>query len=292
MSVLVLGSCGQLAQHLQEVLPDARYWGRRERSLEDPKEVEAAIMDAEPSVIVNAAAYTAVDRAEDEPALAWRVNAEGAASVARAAATLDIPLIHVSTDYVFDGESDRPYRETDATRPINVYGRTKLAGELAVASICPKHWILRTSWVFSELEGNFVTTMLRLANERRKLYVVADQCGRPTYVGDLARAISALVIDQVWQTVPWGKHHLSGGEATNWYKFAERVISAGYARGLVKERPHVAAIATSEYPTRARRPMNSVLEPSHFLTQVLDVQPDWRIGLEEVVRRLRNRESD
>lgn len=289
MSALVLGSRGQLAQHLREVLQDAQFWGRRERSLEDPDAVEAAILKAAPSIIVNAAAYTAVDKAEQEPAAAWRVNADGAAAAARAAAALGVAIIHVSTDYVFDGSSDRPYRDTDAARPINVYGRTKLAGELAVTSLCPRHWILRTSWVFSELEGNFVTTMLRLANERATLRVVADQRGCPTYAGDLARAIAALAAGRTRAPLPWGTHHLSGGRAMSWYEFAERIIAEGYEAGLVEQRPRVDAVAAADYPTLARRPMSSVLEASHGLTGALEVQPDWEAGLGEVMRRLRHR---
>ncbi|MGH8166077.1 MAG: dTDP-4-dehydrorhamnose reductase, partial [Woeseiaceae bacterium] len=261
----MLGCRGQVARHLREVLEGARFWGRREANLEDSARVEVAVRRAAPTAIINAAAYTAVDKAEDEPALAWRVNAEGAAAVARAAAALDVPLVHISTDYVFDGDSARPYRENDPTCPINVYGRTKLAGELAVASICPRHWILRTSWIFSEFDGNFVTTMLRLANERRSLRVVADQRGRPTYAGDLARVIAALVTGQPLQPVPWGIHHVSGGEAASWHEFAEQVVARGHDAGLVKQRPAVDAIANADYPTRARRPMNSILEPSHAL---------------------------
>lgn len=286
MSVLVLGSSGQLARHLREVLPGARFWGRRETNLEDPDAAEAAILAAAPSIIVNAAAYTAVDRAEDEPSAAWRVNAEGAAAAARAAARLDIPIVQVSTDYVFDGDSERPYQETDATHPINTYGRTKLAGELAVASLCPRHWILRTSWVFSELAGNFATTMLRLANERETLRVVADQRGRPTYAGDLARVVATLATGKTGQTVPWGIHHLSGGRAVSWYHFAEEIISGGYDRGLIERPLRVDAIATADYPTRARRPMNAILAPSTLLTEALEMQPDWQAGLDEVLARL------
>jgi dTDP-4-dehydrorhamnose reductase len=255
--------------------------------LEDPAGAEAAILKAAPAAIVNAAAYTAVDKAEDEPAVAWRVNAEGAAAAARAAAALDIPLIHVSTDYVFDGDSDRPYREIDPPHPINVYGRTKLAGELAVVSLCPRHWILRTSWVFSEFEGNFVTIMLRLANQRDRLRVVADQQGRPTYAGDLAQVIAALVTGPR-HAVPWGIYHLSGGDATSWYQFAERIIARGYEEELVDQPPPIDAISTVDYPTRARRPMNSILEPSQSLQRALRLQPDWETGLDEVLTRLRS----
>lgn len=287
MSILVLGSSGQLARHLREVLEGAEFRGRREIDLGDPAAAEAAILNAAPSAIVNAAAYTAVDKAEEEPAVAWRINAEGAAAAARAAAALHIPLIHVSTDYVFDGESERPYRETDPTRPINVYGKTKLAGELAIASLCPEHWILRASWIFSELEGNFVTTMLRLASERDSLRVVADQYGRPTYVGHLAQAIAELVTGRTRRTVPWGIHHLSGGDVTNWHRFAEWIISQGYDRRLVRQRPSIEAISSSDFRMRARRPMNSVLEPSDVLQRALRVEPDWRAGLEDVFERLR-----
>jgi dTDP-4-dehydrorhamnose reductase len=286
MRELVLGSNGQLARHLREVLPNAQFWGRRERNLEEPSAAEAAILAAEPSIIINAAAYTAVDKAEDEPGAAWRVNAEGAAAAARAAASLDIPIVHVSTDYVFDGESGRPYREADATRPCTVYGRTKLAGELAVSSLCSRHWILRTSWLFSELGSNFVTTILRLANERETIRVVADQRGRPTYAGDLARVIAALVAEHAREAVPWGIYHVSGGRAVSWHEFAERIVAEGYGQGLIRKWPTVEAIGTADYPTQARRPMNSILEPSPLLTEALDVQPDWQAGLQEVLARL------
>jgi dTDP-4-dehydrorhamnose reductase len=143
--------------------------------------------------------------------------------------------------------------------------------------------------VFSELDGNFVTTMLRLANERDRLRVVSDQHGRPTYAGDLARVITALVIGRTRQTVSWGVYHLSGGNAVSWYQFAERIIADGYEHGLIEQRPRVDAIATADYPTRARRPMNSVLEPSDVLTQALETQPDWQLGLGQVMARLRHR---
>ncbi|MGH6884594.1 MAG: dTDP-4-dehydrorhamnose reductase, partial [Geminicoccales bacterium] len=288
MNVLVLGSSGQLAQHLREVLQGAMFWGRRECSLEDPAGAEAAILKAAPAAIVNAAAYTAVDKAEDEPEVAWRVNADGAAAAARAAATLDIPLIHISTDYVFDGDSERPYQESDPPRPINVYGKTKLAGEMAVASLCPRHWILRASWVFSEYDGNFVTTMLRLANERDRLRVVTDQHGRPTYAGDLARVIASLLTGQNQQAVPCGIHHVSGGDATSWHHFAERIIARAHEEGLVKRPPLVEAIPTADYPSRARRPMNSILQPSAALQRTLRLELDWKAGLDEVLTRLRS----
>lgn len=292
MNVLVLGSRGQLACHLRELLPHARYWGQRERDLADSAATEAAIVEAAPDVIVNAAAYTAVDKAEEDAEMAWRVNAEGAAAAARAAARLDVPLIHVSTDYVFDGTSDRPYRDTDPVRPLNVYGCTKLAGELAVTSICARHRVLRTSWVFSELAGNFATTMLRLGNDRDRLRVVADQRGRPTYAGDLARVIVSLLDDANGSGVGWGTYHLSGGEAVSWYEFAVRILSSAQDAGLVRRKPAIDAIATSDYPTRARRPMNSVLEPSRGLVEVLGFEPDWTAGVAAVLVRIARHRAD
>jgi len=156
MTVLVLGSAGQLARHLRELWPQATFWGRDSLDLSRPETVLGHVCSLRPSTIVNAAAYTAVDRAEAEPDLAWRINSEAAAALARAARALDVPLVHVSTDYVFDGRAARPYVESDAVAPLNVYGRSKLGGELAVAALCSRYWILRSSWVFSEYGSNFV----------------------------------------------------------------------------------------------------------------------------------------
>ena len=189
MTVLVLGFSGQLATHLRELLPDADYWGKDTLDLRQPTKARAAIEAHQPSLIVNAAAYTAVDKAESERDAAWGLNAEAPAMLARAAAALDVPLIHISTDYVFDGTKEGEYEVGDACNPISTYGESKLAGELAVRSLCPRSWILRTSWVFSEFGLNFVKTILRLARERDELRVVSDQVGRPTYAGDLAALV-------------------------------------------------------------------------------------------------------
>jgi dTDP-4-dehydrorhamnose reductase len=180
MTVLVLGSSGQLATHLRALLPDATYCGRDSLDLGKPGAVTASIEAMKPSAIVNAAGYTAVDKAESEPALAWRINAESAAAAALAATALDVPLVHVSTNYVFDGTKASEYVEDDATNPLSVYGATKLAGELATRALCKKSWILRVGWVFSEHGANFVKTVLRLAATRDELKIVADQLGRPT----------------------------------------------------------------------------------------------------------------
>lgn len=282
MSVVVVGSTGQLARHLRELLPEARFLARSDADLADPAALQKALLAAHPSCIVNAAAYTAVDRAENERALAWAVNAEAPVVMARVAAGLDVPLVHVSTDYVFGGQRDEGWRASDAVEPINTYGRTKLAGELAIATLCTRHWILRTSWVFSEYGSNFVKTMLRLAAERPELRVVDDQRGRPTYAGDLARLVTKLTASP--EALPYGLHHATGGDAVSWREFADAIVEVGYRLGVLARRVPVRGIRTSEYPTPARRPANSVLEPDALPAGIVF---DWRAGLERVVSALK-----
>jgi dTDP-4-dehydrorhamnose reductase len=288
MTILVLGSTGQLASHLRELLPGATFWSRAEADLGQPASLAAAIIALRPTAIVNAAAHTAVDRAESEPDLAWRVNAEAPAAMARAAQALDIPLIQVSTDYVFDGSKDGPYVVTDPVAPISVYGRSKLGGELAVQTLCTKHWILRTSWVFSEFGHNFVKTMLRLARERETLSVVDDQHGQPTYAGDLARLIRDLLRDGAaapTHALPWGRYHVGSGPVVTWRDFAERIVGLAGERGLIGRVPTVAGIPTSAYPTPARRPRNSVLASDTSLTARYPNAFDWPAGLDTVLAR-------
>lgn len=288
MTTLVLGSTGQLATHLRELWPHAAFWSRADADLSSPGTLRGKIEAASPSAIVIAAAYTAVDKAESEPELAWRVNAEAPAEIARAAAALDVPLVHVSTDYVFDGTKPEPYVETDAVAPLNVYGRSKLGGELAVAAIAKRHWVLRTSWVFSEHGQNFVKTMLRLGRERDRLSVVADQIGRPTYAGDLARVIDVLLAG-TQKAVPYGLHHVGGGPVTTWHGFATAIFGRACELGLLSGSPQVQAIPTSEYPTPARRPLSSVLQPGASLAAALPQQPDWTAGLSTSLHALLTR---
>lgn len=286
MSMLVLGSSGQLATHLRELLPSAAYWGREKLDLKQPANVRAAVEAHRPSVIVNAAAYTAVDKAESERDAAWALNAEAPAMVARAAASLGVPLIHISTDYVFDGMKEGEYEVADPCRPLSVYGASKLGGELAVRSLCAKHWVLRTSWVFSEFGANFVKTMLRLAGEREELRVVADQVGRPTYAADLARLVAQLAERAAEGPLPFGTYHAVGGAPTSWHGFAEAIVAAGVRHELLARAPRVTAIGTADYPTPAQRPRNSVLAPSGELSSTLGVEFDWARGLDSAVRRL------
>jgi dTDP-4-dehydrorhamnose reductase len=288
MTILVLGSSGQLARHLRDVLPDATYCGRDALDLGEPAAVTAAIEAMRPSAIVNAAGYTAVDKAESEPALAWRINAESVAAAALAATALAIPFVHVSTDYVFDGRKASGYVETDATNPLSVYGASKLGGELAARSLCKKSWILRVSWVFSEHGANFVKTMLRLAATRDELRVVADQRGRPTYAGDVAAAIAELLRRADSEArLPFGTYHAVGGPAVSWHEFANTIVEQAFARGMIAKRVPVRAITTEEYPTPARRPANSVLEPSGELERVSGITMDWSAGLATALTALR-----
>ena len=290
VTVLVLGSTGQLARHLRERWPEAAFWGHDRLDLSHPERIRERVLSLRPRAIVNAAAYTAVDRAETESDLAWRLNAEAPAALARAAQTLEIPLVHVSTDYVFDGRADRPYVETDPVAPLNVYGRGKLGGELAVATLCTRHWILRTSWVFSEHGSNFVRTMLRLARERDTLRVVNDQFGRPTYAGDLARLIDRIVsAPESSRPLPWGLHHATGGPELTWHAFASTIVERAQARGLIARRPEVIGVSTQDYAAAlatpgATRPSRATLQPSRYL-ETLPGAFDWDAGLDAVLAR-------
>jgi dTDP-4-dehydrorhamnose reductase len=288
MTILVLGSSGQLATHLRELLPDARYCGRDALDLCEPTRVTAAIEAMKPSVIVNAAGYTAVDKAESEPDAARRINADSVAAIARAAAALDVPFLQVSTNYVFDGRKSTEYAEDDAANPLSVYGATKLAGELATRALCKKSWIVRTSWIFSEHGMNFVKTMLRLAATREELRVVADQRGRPTYARDVARVIAEVVRRPARADhLPFGTYHAVGGPIVSWHEFAKAIIQQAFDGGLIAKRVQVYAITSPEYPTPARRPANSALRPSPELERALGIAIDWRAGLAAVLMALR-----
>ena len=285
MNLLVLGENGQLAWELRQRCPMATFWGRRSIDMADTAALERKVLAARPHALINAAAYTAVDGAESAPDLAWRLNAEAPAALARAARQLEIPFVPVSSDFVFDGKGDEPFRDTDPVGPINVYGRTKLAGELAVASQAQRYLILRTSWVFSAHGHNFVKTMLRLAAERDTLRVVADQIGNPTWAGDLAQA-TLKAVDAMAESreAPRRTWHLCGGDAVSWHQFAEAIINGAHAQGRLARKPVIEPIATEDYPTPAARPLNSRLAPSADLLALLDTAPDWRWGLERILR--------
>mgnify|MGYP002651532852 CR=1 FL=1 len=290
MRVLITGANGQVGHEIMTLAPqgfEVLGLGSRELDITNADLLTATIERLQPQLIINAAAYTAVDKAESEPERAWAVNCAGVANLGLAAAKLGAPVLHISTDYVFAGDADTPYRETDPTAPAGVYGASKLAGEVELAEHCAQHIILRTSWVFGAHGYNFVKTMLRLARERSELSVVADQHGGPTSATSIARALWTLAERYREQgELAWGLYHYSGGPACTWYDFARGIFDAALEQGLLERMPQLNAIPTSAYPTPARRPAWSVLD-CRKLQQALGINPaDWRDELQAVLRRL------
>lgn len=293
MRIAVTGRNGQLVQSLMEKARTAHIEiqtvARPEADLSRPETVEHALVALRPDAIVNAAAYTAVDLAESEAAFAYQVNEGGAAAAARAAAKLGIPVIQISTDYVFDGSLERPYREDDPAKPLGVYGDSKLKGERAIAALSDNHAILRTSWVYSPFGRNFVLTMLSLAAKQRQVAVVSDQRGSPTSALDVADGVIAVVTNLLKHPCApelRGIFHMTSGGDTNWAEFAEAVFAASAAAGGPSAR--VLPIPTAEYPTAARRPANSRLDNAR-LSEAHGVRlPHWQQSLQECVRRIVN----
>jgi dTDP-4-dehydrorhamnose reductase len=291
MRIAVTGRTGQVVQSLLACAEAAGVTvipvGRPELDLAQPASSLQALAAAEPDCIVNAAAYTAVDKAEAEPELAMRINGFGAGVVAAAAAALGVPLIQISTDYVFDGTSPRPWRESDVTAPLGAYGRSKLAGEEAVAASTEDYAILRTAWVYSPYGGNFVKTMLRLAETRDELGVVSDQLGSPTSAPDLAEAIIAVARSLVAHPDDAslrGVFHAAGTGEASWADLAEAVFAASAALGGPSAK--VNRIATADYPTPARRPANSRLDCSLLAERHGVRLPLWRDSVKTCVATL------
>lgn len=296
MRLVVTGRDGQVATSLLEAGQrrdgvEVIAVGRPVLDLTRPDTVFEAIAAARPDIVVSAAAYTAVDQAEDEPDLAFAVNAVGAGKVAEAAARLGVPVIHLSTDYVFDGTKDSAYVETDATAPLGVYGASKLAGELAVAAANPRHLILRTAWAYSPFGKNFVKTMLRLAVDCDEIAVVADQWGNPTSAFDVADAIvvSSAALHGDRSFARFGVYHLVGTGDTNRSGFARHILNT--SRSLDGPQAVVKEIFTRDYPTKALRPRNSRLSAAEFAATFNWTAPDWRHSTIEVVSRLLNAET-
>lgn len=292
MRVFVTGRDGQVARSLRELgAGDARFTlhfaGRPEVDLLKPETVRAAMEAFRPDVVINPAAYTAVDKAESEPDLAFAINRDGAGAVAAAAAALDAPVIHLSTDYVFDGAKIGPYAESDLTSPQGVYGRSKLEGECAVAAANPRSLIIRTAWVYAPFGTNFLRTMLRLAGERDRLRVVDDQIGCPTYAPDIAWALLSMasqLCGRAWRDELAGVTHLAGPDTVSWCGFARLILEAAAARGA--RTVPVDAITTAEFPTPARRPANSRLS-THRLQAVFGLQmPSLRSSIDRCLDQL------
>ena len=301
MRILLLGANGQVGFELHRSLAPLGevIAATREGTLPDGRACEHAdlseraalaglVSRAAPDWIVNAAAYTAVDRAEEEPALAHRINGEALRTLGDAARARGAAVLHFSTDYVFDGLGTRPYREDDATNPVNAYGRSKHAGELALRESGARHLVFRTAWVHAARGRNFLRTMLRLARERERLDVVSDQRGAPTSARLIAD-VAAHALARIRPDAPsasFGVHHVTAAGETSWHGFATAVVDAARRTGLIERAPEVRAIAAASYPTPARRPSYSVLDTGRIERTLGLAMPDWTIGVAQSVAEI------
>lgn len=288
MKVLIAGAAGQVGRALLRCAPAAIECiapSRETFDLTDPKSIESRLDSLKPSVVINSAAYTAVDQAESERDAAFAANARGVAALATACRDRKIRLIHLSTDFVFDGASSRPYRPSDPVGPLNVYGESKVAGESAIASTHGLDWlVIRTAWVYSSQGHNFVLTMLKLFRERETVAVVADQIGTPTSAASLASCL--------WRAVEQhdvsGFLHFTDAGVASWYDFAVAIAEEATSLGLLKKSANVVPIATEEYPTPARRPGYSVLDKRETLERLQIPAVHWRVALRSVLREIKS----
>lgn len=286
--ILVTGANGQLGMELRQLAPAYRdfqfiFTTRNELPLDDPDAIIASIAFHQPQYVINCGAYTAVDKAESEKELAYKINAEGPGVLAASCAAAGIPLIHISTDYVFNGKAESPVREDDPTDPVNLYGASKLEGEKNVLREHPSVIIIRTAWVYSSFGKNFVKTMLRLMAEKEEIGVVNDQFGTPTYAADLANAILKIIesLDTKKAGRP-GIYHFSNEGQISWYEFAAAIAEITNSKCRVKP------ITTQQFPTPAKRPAYSVLDKSKIKQEFGIIPPDWRTSLEKCIRKIQS----
>ena len=283
MKILITGQHGQVSQALQQRLQglgELIVLGRDQLDLANPEHIRQQVRAHRPDLIINAAAHTAVDLAESEPDAAFAINAIAPGILAEEAKVLGVPLIHYSTDYVFDGRKSAPYTESDTPNPLSVYGQSKLAGEQAIAAVGGEYLILRTSWVYSNHGKNFLLTMQRLLQEKPQMRIVADQIGAPTWAGSIAHSTRALI--ERWQAGAagkWGVYHLTAQGETSWFGFAQAIAQQLRAEG--KACAELEAIPSSAYPTPAQRPLNSRLDCSRLQQQWHVSQPHWQDALRE-----------
>ena len=289
LKILISGKTGQVAIELQKHLAglgELIVLGRDALDLSQPEQIRAQVRAHAPDLIINAGAHTAVDLAESEPDLAFAINGTAPGVLAEEAKALGIPLIHYSTDYVFDGSKPAPYTEDDQPNPLGVYGKSKRAGEQAIAAVGGQHLILRTSWVYSTHGKNFLLTMQSLLPKKTELRVVADQIGAPTWAGTIAQSTRALI--ERWQAGEagaWGVYHLTAQGETSWFGFTQAIAEHLTAQG--KQCATLEPIPASAYPTPAARPQNSRLDCSRLVREWHVSQPDWRVALDECVAEQR-----
>ncbi|OOF45961.1 dTDP-4-dehydrorhamnose reductase [Rodentibacter trehalosifermentans] len=283
---LITGAKGQVGYCLTQQLQgkhEILAVDRDELDITDQSAVKKTIENFRPDIIINAAAHTAVDKAETEVELSEAINVKGPQYLAEAAKNVGAAILHISTDYVFDGQQKGKYKETDATDPQGVYGKTKLAGEQAVVKANDKFIVLRTAWVFGEHGNNFVKTMLRLAKTRDTLGVVADQIGGPTYAGDIATALIQIAERIIsGEDIQYGIYHFSGAPYVSWYDFAKAIFDEAVSQKQLEKKPWVNAISTADYPTPAKRPANSCLDLTK-IQQTFGITPsDWKKALKNI----------
>lgn len=288
MKILLIGSQGQVGAELSKTLPaigEVTAWSRHDIDLTQLEQLGAKVMAQQPDIVVNAAAYTAVDQAESEADLAHTINAAAPQRLAQAAQDCGATLVHISTDYVFDGQKNRPYLTTDQPHPIGVYGQSKRAGEVAVLETCDRAVILRTAWVYGASgQGNFVKTMLRLGAEREALNVVYDQVGCPTWSSDIAQAIVAMIPRLEEST--YGIYHFTNSGVISWYDFAIAIFEEAAQLNYPLQLTQVNPITTDQYPTPAKRPAYSVLAGEKLANLLNQTAPYWRHSLRKMLREL------
>lgn len=288
MRVLITGCHGQVGHCLTEQLAQHENTtvlalDKEHLDITNQEAVQATVAEFKPTIIINAAAHTAVDKAEEEVELSYAINRDGPQHLAQAAQSMGAAILHISTDYVFEGNKNGEYAESDATNPQGVYGESKLAGEIAVAKACDKHIILRTAWVFGENGNNFVKTMLRLGATRDALSIVGDQFGGPTYAGDIANTLiqMAKCISQ-GDSVDYGVYHFSGLPHVSWFEFADAIFDSAVKQNVMVKKPSLSSITTEQYPTPAKRPSNSRLSTDK-ITQAFSVEAsDWKAALNNI----------
>lgn len=283
MKVLITGSNGQVGHCLVSQLKNESEIlavDRNELDITDREAVQKTVKEFNPDVIINAAAHTAVDKAEEEVELSYAINREGPKYLAEAAEGIGAAILHISTDYVFSGDKTGLYVEADPTSPQGVYGQSKLAGEEAVASTASKYVILRTAWVFGEHGNNFVKTMLRLGKERDSLGIVGDQFGGPTYAGDIAAALVNIANNIVaGRAIEYGVYHFAGMPHVSWFEFAQTIFDKAVKQNVLQKSPELKSIATTDYPTLAKRPANSKLDTTKISQEFGIEASDWRMAL-------------
>ncbi|MFV0573831.1 MAG: dTDP-4-dehydrorhamnose reductase [Vibrio sp.] len=288
MKILVTGANGQVGHCLTEQLTkfdDIETLSLDVQGLDitDESAVNEVVQSFQPDIIINAAAHTAVDKAETDIENAYAINEKGAGYLALAADKISATIFHISTDYVFSGDKVGEYTEEDPTNPQSIYGASKLAGEIAVQKGNPKHIILRTAWVFGEVGNNFIKTMLRLGKERTELSIVGDQLGGPTYAGDIAEALISIALKlKDNQSVQYGLYHFSGLPHVSWFEFAQEIFTTAQEKGVLVSTPILSSIKTEQYPTPAKRPANSTLSTCKITNTFGIKASDWKLALNNI----------